>query len=213
MLANQSACLSAQLEDGEAGCIVYIERRSQEVVQALVQSIPVIRPQLTIQNLRALYLAAVGYESVDKLRVRHFQREESHRNALVGSNILSHREGKRCLTHSRSSGNNHQVGRLPAGGKVVQLVIAGRDTGETILIGCCLLDDVYGILDDGVYLGIVLFHVALSQLEQRALGLLHQVVYIHRLVEGFGLDDTRIGDELTGQRLLGNDARMVFDIG
>ena len=92
-------------------------------------------------------------------------------------------------------------------------MIARRDTRETILVGSCLLDDVDGIPDDRVYLGIVLLHVTLSEFEQGALRLLHQFINIDRLVERLGLDDAGKGDELSGQRLLCDDARMVFDIG
>ena len=92
-------------------------------------------------------------------------------------------------------------------------MIARRHTCQTILVGCSLLNDVDGVLDHRVYLRIVLLHVPLSQFEQASLSLLHQVVNVYRLVKGLGLDIAGKGDELAGQRLLGNDARMILDIG
>ena len=92
-------------------------------------------------------------------------------------------------------------------------MIARRHTRQAILVGCGLLDDINGILDDGVYLGVVLLHVTLTKLEERALGLLHEVVDIDGLVEGLGLDVARELNELAGQRLLGNDAGVVFNVG
>ena len=92
-------------------------------------------------------------------------------------------------------------------------MIARRHASQAVLIGSSLLDDVDGILDDRVYLGIVFLHVTLSQFEQRTLCLLHQIVDINGLVEGLGLDIAGKGNELTGQRLLGNNAGVILDIG
>ena len=213
MLANQTAGLGTQLENGETRGIVDVKRCTQQVVDALVQAVPLIRLQLTVQNLRTLNLTGIRDETVYQLHVRHFEREESHRHLVVGSNVLGHREGKRRLTHGRTTGNNHKVAGLPAAGDVVQLVIARRYTRQAVLVGCGLLDDIDGVLDNGVYLGVVLLHVALSQFEQRTLGLLHQIVDINGLVEGLGLDIAGKGNELTGQRLLGNNTGMVLNIG
>ena len=168
--------------------------------------------QLTVQNLRTLNLAGIRYETVYQLHVRHFKREKSHRHLIVGGNILGHRQRKRCLTHRRTSGNDDKVGGLPPGSDVVQFMIARRHTRQAVLIGSSFLDDLYRILDDRVNLRVVLLHVTLSQLEQRTLGLLHQVVNINGLVKGFRLDIAREGDELTCQRLLGDDASMIFYI-
>ena len=92
-------------------------------------------------------------------------------------------------------------------------MIARCHSRQSVFVGVSLLYGIHGITDNGVYLGVVFLHVALSQLEERPFGLLHQVVYVYRLVKGFGLDDAGKGDELSGQRLLRNDARMIFDVG
>ena len=92
-------------------------------------------------------------------------------------------------------------------------MISRRYTRQTVLVGCCLLDDIHRILDNRVYLRIVLLHVTLSQFEQRTFRLLHQVIYIHRLIERLGLDVAGERYQLTCQRLLGDDTRMILDIG
>ena len=92
-------------------------------------------------------------------------------------------------------------------------MISRRYTRQAVLVGCCLLDDIHRILDDRVYLRIVLLHVTLSQFEQRTLRLLHQVVYIHRLIERLCLDVAGERYQLARQRLLGDDTRMILDIG
>ena len=73
MLTHQTTCLGTQFEDRQAGCVVHIERCPQQVVEALVEAFPLVGTQLTVKDLRALYLAAVRDESVDQLHVGHFQ--------------------------------------------------------------------------------------------------------------------------------------------
>ena len=86
-------------------------------------------------------------------------------------------------------------------------------TRQTVFVGRSLLYALDCIFDDRVYLGVVLLHITLTQLEEATLSLLHQIVDIYGFIEGFGLDSTGKGDELSGQRLLGDDAGVVLDIG
>ena len=131
----------------------------------------------------------------------------------VGGNVLGHREGEGGLTHGRAPGDDDEVGVLPAAGHVVELVVARGDAGESVGVGGCSLDDLQRLIDDGVDLGVVLLHVALGEFEERAFGLLHEFLDIDSLVEGLGLDDARERDELSGQRLLGDNLSVILDVG
>ena len=73
MFAHQSAGLGTQFEDGEARCVVDIERGAEEVVNVFVETVPLVALQLAVEDLRALDLTDVGDEAVDELDVRHFQ--------------------------------------------------------------------------------------------------------------------------------------------
>ena len=68
-------------------------------------------------------------------------------------------------------------------------------------------------MDHGVDLRHIFLDIALRYFEERPLGLLHQVVHIGGLVEGFALHLRRESDQLAGQIFLGNDAGMKFDMG
>ena len=146
------------------------------------------------------------------MNIRHFQREESQGNAIVCSNILSHRQGERGLTHSGASCHNDKIASLPAGGDIVKFVIACCNTRQSVLICSSGLDTFNGLRDHGVDLRIVLLHVALTQLKERVLGLLHQFVDVVGFIKCLRLDDTGKGDELSGQEFLGNDICVVLDI-
>ena len=73
MLANQSAGLGTQFEDREAWGVVDIERRADEVVDALVEAVPLVALQLTVEDLGTLNLTDIGDKTVDELHVRHFK--------------------------------------------------------------------------------------------------------------------------------------------
>ena len=92
-------------------------------------------------------------------------------------------------------------------------MISGGHTGESVFVCCSLLYYFDGIGNDGVYLCVVFLHVALRKLEERALGFLHQFIYVHRSVECFCLYDAGEGDELACEEFLRHDAGMVLDVG
>ena len=73
MLSYQAAGLGAQFENGEARRVVDIERSAEEVVDVLVETVPLVTLQLAVEDLRTLDLTDVGDEAVDELDIRHFQ--------------------------------------------------------------------------------------------------------------------------------------------
>ena len=131
---------------------------------------------------------------------------------IVGGNILCHRESKRGLTHRRTPGYNHQVAGLPARGDIVEFMIARSHTCKSVLIGSGSLNALDSLRDDGINLRIILLHVALTQLKERVLGLLHQFVDIVGLIKGLRLDDAGKGDELASEEFLSDDVGVVLDI-
>ena len=194
LLAHQTTCLSTQLEDGESRSIVNIQGRTLQQTNVLVQSLPLVRSQLSVKHLVARNLTHIRYKTVDKLHIVHLKREESNGSVIVDSNVLGKRQSERGLTHRRTSGNDNKVRTLPSTRLLVQLLISRRHTCQTTRIGLRLLQNVNGLCYDWIHLRIVLLHVALRQLEERTLSLLHQFVYILSLVEGLSLDNACIRD-------------------
>ena len=83
---------------------------------------------------------------------------------------------------------------------------------HTALLVRCLFQHRERLLDHRVDLRHILFHVALRDLEERPLRLLHQVVHIHRLVERLVLDGRREANQLTSQVFLGDNAGMKLQV-
>ena len=76
----------------------------------------------------------------------------------------------------------------------------------------CLFQHRERLLDHRVDLRHILFHVALRDLEERPLRLLHQVVHIYRFVERLVLDGRREANQLTSQVFLGDNAGMKLQV-
>ena len=155
----------------------------------------------------------VAYQAIHQLDIIHFQREEADRNMIIDSHILGNTQGKRGLTHRRTSGNDNKVGRLPATGHIVETCITCRNTGESTRVLGGTLQNIDSVLDDRVNLGIVLLHVVLRQREEFSLSMLHQLVYIDTLVEGLCLNIRGIMDKLALKSFLSQDAGMILDMG
>ena len=88
-----------------------------------------------------------------------------------------------------------------------------RKSAQTVGTGCCLLQHLVGLLNDRINLRVILLHVLLRDFEELPFGLLHQVVHILRFVERLGLYAACERNQFTRQKLLGNDAGMVFNVG
>lgn len=110
-------------------------------------------------------------------------------------------------------GNDDKVAGLPSAGYVVQLVVSGGHARQSVLVGGRFLYHLDSVLYHRVYLRIVFLHVALRELKQRTLGLLHQVVDVGGVVEGLGLYDAGKRYELSGKVFLGDDASVILDVG
>ena len=92
-------------------------------------------------------------------------------------------------------------------------MVARGNPRQAVLVLRRLLDNIESILDDRVYLCIVLLHVLLRKLEEGTLGVLHQLIYVDGFVKCLRLHVTGKLYELAGQELLGNDVSMVLDVG
>ena len=132
---------------------------------------------------------------------------------MVHGDVLRHAQREGGLTHCGACGEDYEVGVLPAGGYLVQLVEAAGDAAQAVAVRGRLLQHVVGFLDDGVDLRVVLFKVLLRNLEQSALGFLHEFVYVLRHVERLFFNVARIGDEGACRGFLRDDVGVILDVG
>ena len=212
MLTYQTTCLSSQFEHGQRRRVVHVKRCVVEFFYLVVELSPLVRCQLTALDFLARNFADVHNQTVYQLHVAHFKREQGYGHFAVHRHVFGHGKHEGRLTHGRTSRNDNQVGVLPAGGHLVQLMESARKPTQTV--GTCrrLLKHFIGFLDDRINLRVVLLHVLLRDFEEFSFGLLHQVVHVLRLIERLSLYVTRKRNQLTCQKLLGNDAGMVLNM-
>ena len=213
MLAHQTPGFRTQLENGQRRRIVHIKRGIIQLGDFIIQLRPFVRRQLSAFQFLARNLAHVDNHTVDQLHVAHFQREHGYRNLHVHRHLLGHGEHESRLSHGRTGCNDDQIGVLPTGSHLVQLFEAAAQPAQSVAARRRLLQHVVSLANHGIDLRIVFLHVLLRNLEELSLGLLHQVVHIHRRVESFRLHQTGESNQLTCQEFLRDDTGMVFDMG
>ena len=83
VLANQSACFCPKFKNGKAGGIVYIYRSVPQYFDTRHEPFPFERGQLSAFDFIAGDFASVDDETIDKLDIGHFEREDSHRRVIA----------------------------------------------------------------------------------------------------------------------------------
>ena len=212
MFPHQSTGFRTQLKNRKTWRIIHIDRGIIQFLDLEVELFPLIFLQATTLDLLARYLADIHDQTIHQLHIAHLQREECHRNLKVDRHVLRHREHESGLTHRRTRRDDHQVGVLPTRGDLIQSIKPTAKAAHTALLVRCLFQHRERLLDHRVDLRHILFHVALRDLEERPLRLLHQVVHIHRLVERLVLDGRREANQLTSQVFLGDNAGMKLQV-
>ena len=127
--------------------------------------------------------------------------------------MLSHAQGEGRLSHCRAGCDDDKVWLLPSASDAVEFFETTGDSAQTVTAGGSFLEHVVSLTDDGINLGIVSLHVVLRKGEKIALSFLHEFVYILSGVKGLSLNTARIGNEFASQVFLGDDVRMILDVG
>ena len=184
VLANQSACFCPKFKNGKAGGIVYIYRSVPQYFDTRHEPFPFERGQLSAFDFIAGDFASVDDETIDKLDIGHFEREDSHRRVIADSHVLCHRKDECRFSHSGTGCDNDEVGILPTRSNFVDVVKPGLQSAQSVAsIGCYLnLSDSFA--QYRVYLSNVFFQVTLGNFKEFPLGFLHKVIYVVGLVKG-----------------------------
>ena len=130
---------------------------------------------------------------------------------MIHRHVLSHRDDKGCLPHSRTCGDDDEVRVLPAGGHLVYVVEARCESTNPLgaVSGDLYLAD--GSLDKGVDRDKVSARVLLCYLEERALRLLDLFLYVDDVIIG-SLESRRSHpDETTTKRLIIQDISVCLE--
>ena len=212
MFTYQTTRFCSKFKYRQRRSIIHVKRCIHQILQFIVQLLPLITGQLSALDLSTLNLANIRNQTVHQLNVTHFKRKQRHRIPIIDSNILSHRKDKGGLTHRRTCSNNDKVGILPTGSHLVELCKTTLKTTQTIGSRRSLLNQLIGFVNHRIDLRIILFHVLLRNLKKFTFRFLHQVVHIQRFIKRFTLDIARKRNQLTRQRFLCNNTGVILNM-
>ena len=213
MLTHQTAGLCTQFEHRERRRVVHIERRVVKFLNLIVEAAPIRKAQAA-RSLSCRPESHTRSQSDGSPTARcSFRARTRQRRLAVYRHVFGHRKDKGSFSHRRTRRDDDQVGVLPARSHLVELVESACQTAQTVGARRSLLKHVIRFLNHRINLRIVFLHVLLGDFEELSLSFLHQVVHILRFVESLGLYLAGESDQLARQKLLRDDARMVFDMG
>ena len=212
MFTYQTTRFRSKFKYRQRRSIIHVKRCIHQILQFIVQLLPLITCQLSALDLSTLNLADIRNQTVHQLNVTHFKREQRHRVPIIDSNILSHRKDKGGLTHRRTCSDNDKVGILPTGSHLVELCKTTLKTTQTVGSRRSLLNQLIGFVNHRIDLRIILFHVLLRNLKKFTFRFLHQVVHIQRFIERLTLDIACKCNQLTRQRFLCNNTGVILNM-
>ena len=126
----QTARTGAQVDRIERRRLVDVDRLFVDLAEGKGKARPLIIVQPAGSYLVLIQAANRGQHTHGKLGAAHFHREHRHRCTVVDGHILGHVQGQRGLAHRRAAGNDDQIAGLQTRGHLVEVVIAGGDTGD-----------------------------------------------------------------------------------
>ena len=207
--------LGAQLEDAERGRVVDEDGGRRELAGGAGE----LRPVVVVEAARARALRVDAgltcEQTLRELLGGHLEREVRHAAWLLRMQrrVSRQRKAKCSFSHGWPSCHDHHVRRLPAARHVVQGGKTRRDARDAALAAVDGLEVLDGRHHHLINTHDALAELGLGDLEDLALGLVQEVEGVRRRVEGLP-DDARHGrDKLAEQALLGDDARVVLDVG
>ena len=215
VLARQAAGAGAHFGRRDAGGIVDEQLALVEQVDRRGQARPVIVVQLTGTHLGLVDTAERGEHTHHDRVAGHLQGEHQDHLVRAQYRVLHQVHGEGGLTHGRTAGDDHQVGRLQAAGHAIEVGEAGGDAGQALVGVEQLVDAVDGLDQD-----LVDPHRAaglgprFGDLEDLPLGLVehfHGALALRRV--GHVGDVVADADQLTQGCTLADDLRIGLDVG
>ncbi len=144
----EAARLGAHLEHADVARVVEVDRSAGQLLDGVQDLRPAVAAHAALPQLVARHLRLRGDEAVGQLGLRHLEREQRHRHAVVDRRVLGDVGGERALAHRGPGGDHDQVAGLEAAGELVEVGEAGRHAGEPHVLARELLELVDLLVED-----------------------------------------------------------------
>ena len=213
MLGGQPPALCTHFEDADRRRVVDEDLRLAERADRLRQPAPVALAEKAAAQAVRVDARLGGQHAEEQLLLRHLEAEDADRHVGLGADVLGDVEDQAGLPHRRPGRDDHQVGRLQAGGHLVEIGEPGRDAGDQLLARVQLLDRVEAGLREVAQRDEAVADLVVGDGEDRVLGLVEDDVGVFLRLVGRREDLVGREDQVPESRLLLDDPRVVLDVG
>ena len=122
--------LRADLEHGDAGRVVDVERRVREHVDRARELRPVVVRELPRAQPALVDARDRAHQALGELELRHLEREQGDRLAQLHRDVLGDVQREARLAHRRPGREDDQVRALQPGGDAVEIAEPRRDARD-----------------------------------------------------------------------------------
>ncbi len=211
-LGVQPARLRADLEHADVARVIDPQRRRGETLARAEDLRPALLGDASLAQLLALDAGLRGDKSLRQLGLRHLQREQGNRLAVVDRRVLRDVADERALAHRGPRRDDDQVARLKAAGDLVEVLEARRRAGQRGAFKGQAVELVELHVEHLPDPAEVLLAVVAGDLEHRLLGLLDELARRRPVAEDVLLDFVGALQQAPQQRVLAHDLRIAAGV-
>ena len=142
--------LCTEFQDAEAGRVIDMDAAFGEDIGRLGQVAVVVLAKEAVPQALQVDLCPGAEQTLHELLGAHFQTENSDRCTVLRGRMLRDVHGKRRLSHRGAGRDDDHLARVHAVRHLIQLGVAGRQSGDHSLVLVEFLDGIDGIVDVGL---------------------------------------------------------------
>ena len=220
MFGFQPAGARPHIHGSDTCCIVDIDISTGKRICRIDEHRPIFITQLADTQPLRINVGFGAEHTLYKLLLAHFQAEKSNcfRSSanLFGSSdrhILYHIERKSSFTHGRTGRKDDKITAMQAGGQIIKIFKACRQSGKTILIAHQRFDTLKRIKNDLIDRRKISCLLPVGNLQNLAFSTVDDVFHIIISLITHRSDLRRYGNQLTQNRFFFDNTRMIGYVG
>ena len=211
-IALEAARLRAHFEDGGGCGIVDPERRFAKARERARDFIPVVAAHVASAEFVRVDARFRSEQAQQQRFLRHFQAEDGDRLTIADSDVFGDVQRERGFSHRRTRGEDDKLGRLQAGGLIVEARVAGGEAGDAPAFAEDALEALEIVADEFFDADESGAHAIFGNLEDRGFGAIENHVGVVTGCERLFLDGGGGEGEIAEEGFFFDDARVVLDV-
>ena len=214
MFGLEAAGAGFQLDRGEDGAVVDVQRRFDEDRGGVLKGLPVAARERAVDQFLKVHARFGAQQAQGQLLGPHFQAEDEHGQLRFDGDVARDVHGQGGLSHRGTGGDDVQRAALQAAGEPVDADEAAGDAGDA---GVLAVEGFFDLVEGGGHDVAQTFEVGLVALarhfEDEALGVLQQFAQVLALVVAHAHDGVAGADQAAVDGLVAHDAGVIGGVG